>query len=140
MTYGYAMILVGTFLEGETVLVIGGYLAHAGYLKLSWVIAAAFTGTFVADQLFFFIGRKKGMAFLERRPRWRHKYRRIFLMMHRHQNILIVGFRFLYGLRTVTPFLLGASGISPMKFLMLNVLGASVWAAAVASLDRKSVV
>ena len=30
--YGYIGILIGTFLEGETILVISGFLAHRGYL------------------------------------------------------------------------------------------------------------
>jgi membrane protein DedA with SNARE-associated domain len=131
VTYGYAVILVGTFFEGETVLVIGGYLAHLGYLKLQWVIASAFAGTFAGDQLFFFIGRKKGMAVLKRRKRWMRKAKQARALLHRHQNWVIIGFRFLYGMRTVTPFLIGASGISPLRFFWLNLVGALVWAVAV---------
>ena len=41
---------------------------------------------------------------------------------------MILGFRFLYGLRTITPFLLGASGVPPLLFLLLNILGACLWA------------
>jgi membrane protein DedA with SNARE-associated domain len=130
-TYGYAVILIGTFFEGETVLVIGGYLAHLGYLKLHWVVASAFAGTFVGDQLFFFIGRKKGMAVLKRRKRWKRKAKKMVSLLHRHQNWVIIGFRFLYGMRTVTPFLIGASGISPLRFFWLNLAGALVWAVAV---------
>ena len=40
--YGYAALLVGTFLEGETILVIAGFLAHRGYLHLPWVFIVAF--------------------------------------------------------------------------------------------------
>ncbi|SPD74464.1 hypothetical protein PITCH_A230150 [uncultured Desulfobacterium sp.] len=29
-TYGYAAIVAGTFFEGETILVIGGFAAHRG--------------------------------------------------------------------------------------------------------------
>ncbi|WP_345985206.1 DedA family protein [Sulfurimonas sp. HSL-1656] len=132
MTYGYAMIAAGTFLEGETVLVIGGYLAHAGYLELPWVIVSAFAGSFAGDQLYFFIGRRRGIALLEKRPRWQAKSERVRSLLHRRQNSVIVGFRFLYGLRTVTPFLLGASGISPAKFILLNAAGAALWAVAIA--------
>ena len=132
MTYGYAMIAAGTFLEGETVLVIGGYLAHAGYLELPWVIVSAFAGSFAGDQLYFFIGRRKGMALLEKRPRWQAKSERVRALLQRRQNSVIVGFRFLYGLRTVTPFLLGASGIAPGKFMLLNAVGAALWAIVVA--------
>jgi membrane protein DedA with SNARE-associated domain len=32
--YGYPMLTVGTFLEGETVIVLGGFFAHLGYLSL----------------------------------------------------------------------------------------------------------
>ena len=55
-TYGYVAILVGTFLEGETVLVLGGLAAHQGYLQLPGVMLAAFAGTLIGDQLFFFLG------------------------------------------------------------------------------------
>ena len=41
-TYGYLAVLLGTFLEGETILVLGGFAAHRGYLALPWVIVAAF--------------------------------------------------------------------------------------------------
>jgi membrane protein DedA with SNARE-associated domain len=51
--YGYAAILIGTFLEGETILVLAGLAAHQGYLALTWVILAAFLGSLSGDQLFF---------------------------------------------------------------------------------------
>ena len=49
--YGYAAVLIGTFLEGETILVIGGLAARLGYLKLQWVIVAAFAGSLAGDQI-----------------------------------------------------------------------------------------
>ena len=46
-------------------------------------------------------------------------------------NKLILGFRFVYGIRTVTPFVLGASGVAPTRFLILNMIGALTWALAI---------
>ena len=40
--YEHLPILIGTFLEGETILVLGGVTAHQGYLALPWIILAAF--------------------------------------------------------------------------------------------------
>ena len=54
-------------------------------------------------------------------------------MMNRFQTPLILSFRFLYGLRTVAPFVIGMSSVSVKKFILLNAAGALVWAAAVAS-------
>jgi membrane protein DedA with SNARE-associated domain len=64
--YGYLTILVATVLEGETVVLLGGFAAHRGYLDLAGVMAAAFAGSVAGDQLYFEIGRRKGLAFIER--------------------------------------------------------------------------
>ena len=127
-TYGYTAIVIGTFFEGETILVMGGFAAHLGYLNLKIVILSALLGTFIGDQLFFYIGRVKGKKFLENRPAWKLKAEKVFVLMEKHQLWLILGFRFLYGLRSVTPFLIGTSKIAPLSFLILNIIGASIWA------------
>ena len=49
--YGYLAILAGTFLEGETILILGGVAAKLGYLDLPWVIVCGFTGSLIGDQL-----------------------------------------------------------------------------------------
>lgn len=133
-TYGYIALLIGTFLEGETILVAAGFLAHRGYLELPWVIFFAFMGTLAGDQLYFFLGRAKGMDFIESRPRWQTKSARVFALLQTHQISVIIGFRFLYGIRTVTPFIIGASGINPIRFIILESIGAGVWAIAVGTL------
>lgn len=127
-TYGYAAIGLGTFFEGETILVMGGFAAHRGYLELPWVIMCAFIGALSGDQLFFYVGRTKGQDFLERRPKWKYRSGKVFYLLGKHQNLLILGFRFLYGLRTVTPFLMGVANVSPMRFLSLDIIGAMLWA------------
>jgi membrane protein DedA with SNARE-associated domain len=130
-TYGYAAILVGTFFEGETILVLGGFAAHRGYLGLLGVIASGFLGTLCGDQLYFYLGRAQGTKVLDKRPHWRAKSTRVFSMLQQHHLLAILAFRFLYGLRTVTPFVLGASGINPFLFFFLNALGALLWAVSV---------
>jgi len=126
-TYGYAAIAIGTFLEGETILVLGGLAAYRGYLELPWVLVSAFLGTLIGDQLYFYIGRAKGHSILEKRRNWKSKSEKVYSLLNKHQVLLIFGFRFLYGLRVVTPIVLGASRIAPLHFLILNILGAFTW-------------
>jgi membrane protein DedA with SNARE-associated domain len=132
--YGYLAILVGTFLEGETILVLGGLAAHRGLLWLPGVIACAFVGSLASDQLFFFIGRRHGARFLARRPRLQAGAARGRALVERHGTLLILSFRFLYGLRNVTPLVLGMSRVPVWRFALLNVIGAAAWAVAVAAL------
>ena len=127
-TYGYLTVLVGTFLEGETILVLGGFAAHRGYLLLWGVIAAAFAGSLCGDLLFFFLGRRHSHWLLTRRPNWTNRVDRVRRLLDRYQTPTILSFRFLYGLRTVAPFVIGLSSVSTAKFIMLNAVGAFVWA------------
>lgn len=126
--YGYPALFIGTLLEGETILILGGLAAHMGYLSLKWVIAFAFLGTLTGDQLFFFLGRRHGPTLLARYPSWKSRSDRVFAILERHQNILILGFRFVYGLRTITPFAIGVSNVSYVRFATLNLIGAAIWA------------
>jgi len=85
-TYGYPALLVGTFLEGETILVIAGFLAHRGYLELPGVIVAAFLGTFSGDQIYFWLGWTKGANFLMRRPSYRVRVEKAQNLREKYQK------------------------------------------------------
>ncbi len=132
--FGYLAILIGTFLEGETILVVGGFAAYEGYLELPLVMVAAFFGSLFGDQLYFFIGRYNGRALLKRFPGWQPRVNRFRTMMDRHDTWFILVFRFLYGLRTVAPFAIGLSNVTLKKFIILNVISAAIWAATLAVL------
>jgi membrane protein DedA with SNARE-associated domain len=59
--YGYLAIILGTVFEGETNVIMGGFSAHRGYLKLlPWVILAGFAGNFIQNQVVFLLKRYAG--------------------------------------------------------------------------------
>ena len=126
--YGYLAIVLGASLEGETVVLLGGFAAHQGYLNVLATIGAAFTGTVIGDQFFFYLGRVKGRDYLRRRPRWQAKIDRVSGFIDRHENRLMIGYRFMYGFRTLTPFALGLANVSRAKFLTYNLASAGIWA------------
>jgi membrane protein DedA with SNARE-associated domain len=132
-TYGYPVIFAGTFFEGETVVLIAGYLANRGYLALEWVILAAFLGSWFGDTVYFFIGRRWGNKLLDRWPTWRQPADRALDMLHRYHAVFILSFRFLYGLRTVSPFVIGMSKVPTARFIVLNMVASAIWATAFSS-------
>ena len=69
-TYGYIAVFAGAFLEGETLLALGGLAASRGHLDFVAVTLVALLGGFLGDQFFFFLGRHRGQALLRRFPRW----------------------------------------------------------------------
>ncbi|MHB1950814.1 MAG: DedA family protein [Acidiferrobacteraceae bacterium] len=130
-TYGYWAILVITFFEGETIVVLAGIAAHKGYLALPLVMLVAGIGTFLGDQLYFEIGHRVGPALFERRRSWRAGAERLSGLLNRHETLLVLTFRFLYGLRTIASFVFGAARMSKSRFLVLNAIGAFLWAVAI---------
>lgn len=131
--YGYPALFLGTLVEGEAAVTIGAFLAHQGYLQMGGVFLAAFLGTFTGAHLAFHAGRQGGMALLEGKPAWLSRVRRVHDLFDRHQVIAILGFRFLYGARTVTPFVIGMSHISVARFAALNAVGSMIWALVIGS-------
>jgi membrane protein DedA with SNARE-associated domain len=128
ITFGYIALFIGTFLEGETVLIIAGFLAHRGYLSLSLVALVAFLGSFSGDQFFFYIGRTGGQAFLNRRPHLKHRAQRVRILLERYSSLIVLCLRFLYGLRVITAVVVGISGFRARRFFVLNALSAIIWA------------
>ena len=126
--FGYLAIVLGTFLEGESTLVLAGFLSHDAHLKFTGVILAAFVGTLGADQMYFHIGRQKGKSYIENRPRWKAKSRKVMRLLDRHHLFLILGFRFFYGFRIITPVILGTTSVSSLRYLVLNSISVFTWA------------
>jgi membrane protein DedA with SNARE-associated domain len=133
-TYGYWALLAGTFLEGETILIIGGLLAKLGLLKLSTVMVIAFIGSFSGDQLYFYIGRFKGRELLKKHHKWEKRVDKIHKILERYHDLIMLGFRFVYGMRIMTPFVLGMSKqIKAIRFSILNAMGAVLWSVAISA-------
>ncbi len=124
----YLIVLIWTFFEGETIVIIAGVAARDNHPWLPLVILAAFCGGLCGDQLAFFLGRYRGKDFVAKRPWLQRRAEKVYRMLEKHQFWLIMGFRFLYGLRNITPFAIGMSEVRTRRFLLLNATGAAVWA------------
>ena len=126
--YGYAFVFAGALAEGESVLLAAGFAAHRGMLQLHLVVAVAVVAGTLGDQVCFYLGRHQGRRRLARWPALRVQMQRVQPMHARHPNSAIVSLRFLSGLRITRPIALGALGVSPLRFALLNLLGAALWA------------
>ena len=133
-SYGYAAVFAGAFLEGETILAWAGLAAYRGYLDLFIVIALATTAGFLGDQFYFFLGRYHGARVLARFPLAHERALRIDALLSRYHAPLIIGIRFMYGLRIAGPILLGMGRVPAWKFVVYNLIGAAIWAPLVAGI------
>ena len=113
---------------------LGGFFAEQGSLNLPLVILLGFIGTFFSEAALFHLGLSRGPALMQRSPRWRAHYEQFAVRLQRHKYLLILGYRFCYGMRSIAPIAIGASGIRPLLFHSLNLVGTLVWTLVVALL------
>jgi membrane protein DedA with SNARE-associated domain len=125
--YGLLAIFLGAGIEGETVVILGGVFAHRHLVSYWSAALAASAGSFAADQLLFFAGRHarhyRPIQKLIDRP----AFVRVTQLLERHPTGFIFAFRFLYGLRVISPVAIGMSSIPAAMFVVLNAAAALLW-------------
>ena len=125
----YLIAFVWTFFEGETIVVFAGFAAAQGLLNPLLLVTATGLGSFVGDQSWFWVGRHFGSKLLDRFPRWRAGVDAALRWLERYNTAFILSFRFIYGVRNFSSFAMGMSAVRGSRFLVLNFLAATLWAA-----------
>jgi membrane protein DedA with SNARE-associated domain len=124
----YLVTFAWTFVEGESFVLFAGFAAAQGLLSLPLLLLVAWLGSFAGDQTYFWIGRRFGLALLSRRPSWRQRVDKVMAFVRRYDTWFILSFRFIYGVRNFSSFAIGISGVGWLRFLVLNLIAALVWA------------
>ena len=125
--WGVAAVFLGAGLEGETAAVTGGLLAHRQLIPLWASALAACTGSFVADECFFLIGRHFRDHARVRALAAKPVFAKALAALERHPTGFILSFRFVYGLRTISPFAIGSTSVPFARFVLLNAIAATAW-------------
>ena len=125
--YGLIALFLGAGIEGETIVILGGIMVNRGSLPLLPAIAAAAAGSFVADQIFFALGRRFRDHRFVRRIRERPAFARALATFERRPTAFVFAFRFLYGLRTVSPVAIGTTHLPTARFMAVNAASALLW-------------
>lgn len=125
--WGYVAVFLGSLVEGESVIISASIMAYFGYLSLPKIMITAFLGTLFADQILYQVGRHYGPGLIDRHPKLHGPAKKAFTLLHRWELLFILSFRFIYGIRTISPIVIGASGIPPRRFIPLNFLSAVIW-------------
>jgi membrane protein DedA with SNARE-associated domain len=88
----------------------------------------AFAGATLGDQMAFLLGRWQGAALIARYPALAQRAPRVHALLERHDVAFILAVRFIYGMRIAGPVVMGSSGVPLLRFAVLNMIGAAIWA------------
>lgn len=123
----YVLVLTGIFAEGETALLTSMAFSSAGQLNRELVFLCAFVATAVSDWTWFFAGRFSGNKLLNKHQKWKKNSRKARVLINRYPLLILFGYRFVYGLRTVIPLMIGMSRTPVWKFLAFSGFSIFVW-------------
>jgi membrane-associated protein len=144
--YGYWAVFLGILLEnlgiplpGETVTIVGGFLAGSHELNYWWVLGDAILGAFVGGTCGYWIGRIGGWQLLLRIGRiFRISEEKLLNMKTQFsENATKAVFfgRFFALLRIFASPLAGIAEMPFGKFLVYNLAGATAWASVMVTLS-----
>jgi membrane protein DedA with SNARE-associated domain len=137
--YGYWVIFLGIMLEnagipipGETITLVGGFLAGSGELVYSYVLVSAIAGAILGDNFGYWLGRWGGMPLLERVGKiFRLPADEITKARDKfgaNADRAVFFGRFITLLRVFAGPLAGMAGMAYPRFLFFNAIGAIAWA------------
>jgi membrane protein DedA with SNARE-associated domain len=132
--FGYLAVFLGTFLEGEAILVIAGFFAERGRMAVVPVTVIGFFGAYLGHLFWFWLGRRHGVRLLDRYPRLQRHMGSSIRMFERYGVAAIIVTQWLYGLRITCAVVVGISKISILKFLFYEALSCLIWAVGVTAL------
>ena len=132
--YRYLALMVGTFFEGETAILLASSLIYKGFFSGPHTIVFAFAGSFISDWLYYLVGRLNGKLFIERRPKLQMKVFPVTNFFQRNRVQILLTYRFLYGFRVIIPLVIGMSGIRPKTYFFYTIVSGFIWASTVSLL------
>lgn len=137
--YGYWAVFVGILLEnlgiplpGETVTLVGGFLAGSGKLNYWLVLSSAILGAVLGGTIGYWVGRYTGWPFLLRLGRFfripEERLEEIKNQFSQNAAKAVFFGRFVALLRVFAGLMAGIADMSYGKFFLFNLAGAIVWA------------
>ncbi|MCW6035508.1 DedA family protein [Spirulina subsalsa FACHB-351] len=144
--YGYWAVFGGIALEntgiplpGETITLVGGFLAGSGELNYWWVLASAMGGAIVGDNFGYWIGKFGGWPLLKRLGRLfrisEHQLEKAKAQFSQNAGRAVFFGRFVALLRIFAGPMAGIAQMPYPQFLLYNSGGAALWASVMVTLS-----
>ncbi len=127
-TYGYIILALYSFGGGMVALAGAGVLSSMGKMDIAASIAIASFANFIGDNVLFYMAQTNKQSVSGYLKKFKGRiYSRTILMMRRYGWMVVFVQKYIYGVKTLVPIVMGLSKYDLRKFLILNVFASIVW-------------
>ncbi|MFT4996914.1 MAG: membrane-associated protein [Chitinophagales bacterium] len=124
-----ATIGIGVFVSGVFLLAICTVMYTEQIASLSQMLPLAFAGAMLSDHCGFYIGRWAGPKFHHTKFGIKHRVRfeKTEKFIVRFSWWAVIFGRLMSTIRSFVPFVIGVSGMKPLRFSLFDLLACGVW-------------
>jgi len=126
----YYGVLAAAIVEGEITYIAAAALVAQGQLHPVGVLISGALGAAVGDQMFFYAFRGRLTRWVARYPSLERKTAPLLDRARRHGSLMVLSIRFAPGLRVALAAACAWIDMPALKFSILNLASAFVWAVA----------
>ncbi len=127
-TYGYIIVALYSFGGGMLALAGAGILSAMGKMDIGMAIAIATIFNFIGDSFLFYMGQNNKQEVRGYLAKFKGRiHARTTLMMRKYGWAVVFLQKYLYGVKTLVPIIMGLSKYNFKKFIILNIFASITW-------------
>jgi membrane protein DedA with SNARE-associated domain len=128
LTYGYVILAIYSFGGGMAGLVGAGILSAMGKMDITLSIAIATLFNYIGDNFLFYLAQTNKESVKPYLKKFKGRiHARTILMMRKFGWLVVFIQKYLYGVKTLVPIIMGLSKYDFRKFLILNIFASILW-------------
>ncbi len=127
-TYGYIILALYSFGGGMAGLAGAGVLSSMGKMDITTSIAIATLFNYIGDNVLFYMAQTNKESVMPYVKKFKGRiHARTVLMMRKYGWMVVFFQKYVYGVKTLVPIIMGLSKYDLRKFLILNIFASIVW-------------
>jgi len=126
--WGYLALFLYSFGGGFLALAIAGAFSYAGNLDIYVCIAVAGISNFIGSQVLFYMGKYYNQYAQDMLKNYRQKIALVKVLLKKYGVFIIFIQKYIYGVKTLIPIVMGISQFNSYKFTFLNIFASFLWA------------
>jgi len=126
--WGYVALFLYSFGGGFLALAIAGAFSYAGDLNIYITVIVAGVSNFIGSQFLFYFAKYNKSYMDETVNKHRRKVAMVKTMLKKYGSFMIFIQKYIYGVKTLVPLVMGISAYNPFKYTVLNAIASAIWA------------